>query len=419
MLINQKSGPILPGRTIGMLGGGQLGRMFALAAKKMGYRIHVFSPDADSPAGQVADVEVQASLDDIDAVTSFAKETDVITLESENIPRETVLAAARHAPVNPGVETLETTQDRILEKSFLRRCGVPVADFRQVANAKELQSACKDYPNAVLKTARFGYDGKGQVRMDGSLDAKTAWDNLGTERAIIEQFVDFDCEFSVVAARTAGGLFSCFPLIRNTHRHHILDVSVSPSGMGEKLAEEATSITREVMEQLKTVGVICIEFFLASSGRIFVNEIAPRPHNSGHLTIEGNLTSQFEQQVRAVCGLNLGLSRTVMPAAMVNLLGDCWQSGTPQWNAALSLPNVKLHLYGKAEARPGRKMGHLTALAATPDRAVEHAIAARTLLNLKSRAARKRSGGDALSISKSFREGGHEDLQKCAVDSSS
>jgi 5-(carboxyamino)imidazole ribonucleotide synthase len=371
---------IEPGATIGVLGSGQLGRMFAIAAKQMGYRVHVFSPSHDSPAGQVADVEIQAPYGDLEAVERFAKQVDVITLEFENVPVETINVAAKFAPVRPGAKVLEATQNRIKEKTFLRDNGLPVGDFKPVRSLDELKSACENFLPAVLKTTTLGYDGKGQTVIRQPDEIESAWNQLNTSEAILEEFIDFEFEFSVIGARNMAGLFAAFQPIENEHRNHILDVSLSPSRLAKNLATEATKIVYDVMEQLDAVGVLCVEFFMARDGRILVNEIAPRPHNSGHLTIDAHETSQFEQQVRAVCGLMLGSTRQLKPAAMVNLLGDCWGSGQPKWTMGLSLPTTKLHLYGKSVAKPGRKMGHVTALGDTTHQAVEHAQAARKLL---------------------------------------
>jgi 5-(carboxyamino)imidazole ribonucleotide synthase len=362
--------------------------MFAIAARRLGYRVHVFSPQADSPAGQVADVEFQADYLDLDAVARFARETDVVTLEFENVPLETLNAAARHALVRPGHEVLQTAQDRIREKKFLQRAGLPVARFQAITSLEELQAVEDELVPGVLKTATDGYDGKGQYMVRDRADLITAWQTLGTARAVLEELVDFNCELSVVSARTENGRFQAFPPIRNCHRNHILDISVSPSGLGERLEKEAMEIAREVMEQLQAVGVLCVEFFLRSDGQLLVNEIAPRPHNSGHLTIDAHSTCQFEQQVRAVCGLPLGSTRQRQAAAMVNLLGDCWQSGEPAWDQCLDFPDLRLHLYGKAEPRPGRKMGHLVALADSAEQAVLQGVAARRLLRQEMKAGR-------------------------------
>lgn len=356
------SSPILPGSTLGVLGSGQLGRMFAISARQMGYRVHTFSPDRDTPAGQVSDQEVIASFDDLDAVRKFAKGVSVVTFEFENVPAATAAAAAEFAPVRPGGEVLHTTQHRLREKEFLAKHGFPVTPFRAVRTVEDVRAAVKDLgAAAVLKTASFGYDGKGQSKVRTPAEAEAAV-GAGNVDRIYEAFVDFDHEVSVVAARGLDGSFAHWGVIENTHVNHILDLSVSPANVPPDVAREAVEITRGILDQLDVVGVLCVEFFLTASGKLLVNELAPRPHNSGHLTIDASTTSQFEQQLRAVCGLPLGSTNLHRTAAMAQLLGDLWEAGEPNWAAACAIPDVKLHLYGKAEPRVGRKMGHLTAL---------------------------------------------------------
>jgi 5-(carboxyamino)imidazole ribonucleotide synthase len=373
--------PILPGATIGVLGSGQLGRMFAIAARRMGYRVHTFSPDSDTPTGQVADYEVEASYDDLDAVRRFARGVSVVTFEFENVLAATVEAAAEFAPVRPGGAVLHTTQHRLREKTFLSKHGFPVTPFRRVTSADELRAALGELGcPAVLKTAGFGYDGKGQSKITSPDDSERALAALGGQEAVLEAFVDFECEVSVVAARGADGAFAHYGVTANEHRNHILDVSVAPAAVAPEVTREAVEIARGVLESLDVVGVMCVEFFLTRSGKLLVNELAPRPHNSGHFTFDACVTSQFEQQLRAVCGLPLGSTELLRPAAMANLLGDLWAGGEPDWAAACAFPEVKLHLYGKLEARRGRKMGHLTALAAGGEEAARLARAARAAL---------------------------------------
>ncbi len=374
------SNMIKPGSTIGVLGSGQLGRMFAIAARRMGYRVHVLSPDDDTPTGQVADVEIQSPYDDLDAVKSFAKHVDVVTFEFENIPFKTIDVAERYAPVRPAGSVLYTTQQRRREKTFLHNVGLPVTPFQVIRSPEELRAISDSRFPAVLKTTAWGYDGKGQVAVQSSNDLASAWRSLDTDEAVLEEFVDFEHELSIVAARDSVGNFVSYGPILNIHRNHILDVSVTPWRFPREVTVEAVDIARQVMNRLEVVGVLCVEFFLASDGRLLINELAPRPHNSGHLTVDGHVTCQFEQQVRAVCGLPLGSTGQLRPAAMANLLGDCWQSGAPLWQQAVSHPNVKLHLYGKQKALPGRKMGHLTAMADTSEEAMEIVTQARTAL---------------------------------------
>ncbi len=373
--------PVLPGATIGVLGAGQLGRMFAIAARRMGYRVHTFSPDTDTPTGQVADVEVTAPYEDLDAVRAFARAVSVVTFEFENVPAETAAAAAERAPVRPGGHVLHATQQRLREKAFLAGAGLPLAPFAPVRSFAELEEAIDRLGTpAVLKQAAWGYDGKGQVWVDHPEEADAAWAVVGETESVLEAAVSFEKEVSVVAARGADGAFAHFGVIENEHREQILDVSVSPAELPERLAAEAVEVARAVMEALDVVGVLCVELFVTTDGRLLVNELAPRPHNSGHLTFDACLTSQFEQQLRAVCGLPLGATERLRPAAMANLLGGLWRDAEPDWAAACAFPDVKVHLYGKSEARPGRKMGHLVAMAPTAHLARQRVLAAREAL---------------------------------------
>jgi 5-(carboxyamino)imidazole ribonucleotide synthase len=358
--------PILPGATIGVLGSGQLGRMFAIAARRMGYRVHTLSPEFDTPTGQISDVEINAPYDDLDAVRDFARNVAAVTFEFENVPAATAAAAAEQSPVRPAGEILHVTQHRLREKTFLSTHGFPVTNFVAVRTRAELDDAiAKVGLPAILKTAGFGYDGKGQFRLTRAGDADAAWVGVGGQEAVLEAMVDFEFEMSVVAVRGESGEFNHYGAIRNDHVAGILDVSVAPGTVDAALEKEAVDIARGVMEQLDVVGVLCTEFFLGRNGKLLINELAPRPHNSGHLTIDACVTSQFEQQLRAVCGLPLGSTYRARPSAMANLLGDLWSGGDPDWNAALEIPDARLHLYGKAQARPGRKMGHITAGADT------------------------------------------------------
>lgn len=386
---------ILPGATVGVLGGGQLGRMLALAARAMGYRVRVYSPEAGGPAGQVADREHAGAYDDLDAVREFARAVDVVTFEFENVAAEAAAAAAEHAPVRPAGRVLHVCQNRLREKGFLAGAGFPVAPFRAVRSPAELRAALDELTGsslrgarAVLKTSGWGYDGKGQEVLGPAADAAEAWLRLaGSEaslrldpEAILEAFVDFEREISVVAARALDGSMATYGPIANDHRRHVLDVSVAPAPVAPVLAAEARDLAEAVLHELDVVGVLCVEMFVTREGRLLINELAPRPHNSGHYTIDACVTSQFEQQLRAVCGLPLGSTAQHRPAAMANLLGDLWAGGEPDWAAALALPDVKLHLYGKAEPRPGRKMGHLTALAGDGETARRKVLAARAAL---------------------------------------
>ena len=370
--------PILPGATLGMLGSGQLGRMFTIAARRLGYRVHVLSPDSDTPTGQVADNEIRADYLDLDRVAEFARSVSVVSFEFENVPAETTEVCLKYCPVRPAGSVLFTSQNRLREKTFLRDAGLPVTPFIAVRSAQELSAALQQHGvPAVLKTADWGYDGKGQVVVRSLQDAASAWATLDVPQAILEKFIDFECELSIVAARGLDGQFVSYGPMGNSHSNHILDVSICPAVIPSAVATEAVEISRAVLEKLDVIGVMCVEFFLTKSGQLLINETAPRPHNSGHLTIDAHVTCQFEQQVRAICGLPLGSSELRCPSAMANLLGDVWQGGEPDWISALSHPNLKLHLYGKQEARVGRKMGHLTVLSASVEEAERTARAAR------------------------------------------
>ncbi len=373
--------PILPGSTIGVLGSGQLGRMFTMAARRLGYRVHVLSPDTDTPTGQVADVEVVAPYEDLDAVAAFARGVDVVTFEFENVPAETTDAASAIVPVRPSGLVLHISQQRAREKGYLEDKGFPVTPFAWLRQPEDLESAlvAVGLP-AILKTASFGYDGKGQVLVETPEAARDAWRAMGFAQAVLERFIQFDREVSVIAARGLEGWVVTYPVIENTHVKHILDTSVLPARVESDIDVRAREIARGILETLDVIGVLCVEFFVTMDGELLVNEIAPRPHNSGHLTIDACMTSQFEQQLRAICGLPPGSVDQFRPAAMANLLGDLWAAGEPDWMAACLLPHVRLHLYGKAAARPGRKMGHITALAATADEAHRMAIQARAAL---------------------------------------
>jgi 5-(carboxyamino)imidazole ribonucleotide synthase len=372
---------ISPGAALGVLGSGQLGRMFTIAARRMGYRVHTFSPDEDTPTGQVADVEVTADYDDLDALRAFASQVDVVTLEFENVPTEALEAIEAVTPVRPSGAALHTTQQRAREKTFLAVCGFPTALFARAATLDELwEAVARVGTPAIIKTAAFGYDGKGQHRVTTQADVEHIWTAIGRQEAIVERFVDLQTEISIVAARGLDGAMAEYPAFENRHRNHILDLTTAPAAVAPAIASQAREITRAILAELHYVGVLCVEFFVSTDGQLLVNEIAPRPHNSGHFSFDACVTSQFEQQVRAVCGLPLGATTQMRPAAMVNLLGDLWVNGEPDWAGALAFGDVKLHLYGKADPRVGRKMGHLTALAATADEAVEKALSARAVL---------------------------------------
>jgi 5-(carboxyamino)imidazole ribonucleotide synthase len=356
--------------------------MFALAARKMGYRVHALDPGEDCPAGQVADMEVRADYDDAAAAKEMAKGVAVMTVEFENIAAATLEAVAEVCPMHPGAFVLHTVQHRLREKRFLESHGFPVTPFREINTEADLREAAAALGlPAVLKTAAFGYDGKGQQKLDPAIDLAAAFTALKRTQGILEAFAPFEREVSVIAARSSTGETCAWDVAENAHANHILDTTIFPARIPSAVAEEAKRLAQAIAEALGMVGVLCVEFFLMPGGRLLVNEIAPRPHNSGHATIDACVTSQFEQQVRAVCGLPLGDTRLHRPAAMANLLGDVWPaSGEPAWERLLAFPDVKLHLYGKTEARKGRKMGHLTTLADTPEKALERVVAARAAL---------------------------------------
>ena len=373
--------PILPGSTIGVLGGGQLGRMFAIAARRLGYRVHTLSPEFDTPAGQVSDIEVTAPYEDLDAVRAFAERVDVVTFEFENVPVATAEAAGMVAPVRPAGSVLHVAQHRIREKTFLQTAGLSVTAFRVIRSLQDLNCAVAEIGcPAILKTADFGYDGKGQAVITTPANAANAWKAIGGSAAVVEAFVDFECELSVVAARSVTGEFAHYGLQENHHRNHILDFTVAPARVPERVFGDAVEMARAVLEKLDVVGVLCVEFFLTRDGKLLINELAPRPHNSGHFTVDACVTSQFEQQLRAICGLPLGSARQHRPAAMANLLGDLWSCGEPDWFALCARPDVKVHLYGKLKPRPGRKMGHLCAMADQPEAALTAVLEGRECL---------------------------------------
>jgi 5-(carboxyamino)imidazole ribonucleotide synthase len=371
----------LPGATIGLMGSGQLGRMFAIAARRMGYRVHVYSPDTDTPAGQFSDREVTGAYEDEKAVRAFARELDLLTFEFENIPRQTIEWCAAECEVRPAGSILHTAQNRLREKGFLWGAGIPVAAYRAIRSEPELGRALEEIGTpAILKSAAFGYDGKGQRLIADGSPLDQIWRERPGEELILERAIDFEKEVSVIVARGLDGSVATFPLCENLHRDHILDITIVPARVSPAVETSAAELARTIAEKMELVGLLAVEMFLQRDESLLVNELAPRPHNSGHWTIEGCATSQFEQHVRAVCGLPLGSTSVIQPSAMANLLGDLWTDGEPNWAAALEVGAVRLHLYGKHQPRPRRKMGHLTALASTADAAVAAVIKARDAL---------------------------------------
>ena len=372
----QTISPILPGSTLGILGSGQLGRMTAMAAKAMGYRVVVMGAAPDDPAAQVADEFVRGELGNPDDVLRLAQEADVVTPEIENIDPAGVEALEAVRPVRPGAHVLAVAQDRRREKESMERIGVPVAPFRPVGSLKELEDALAVLGcPCILKTTRGGYDGRGQVRIERPEEAGPAFRSLGEGRVglLVEAVVPFVKEVSVVVARTPDGRTEAFPVAENEHRNGILHRTIAPARIDPAVAAEARALAGRVAEALGVVGLLAVEMFLDGSGRLLVNELAPRPHNSGHYTLDACVTSQFEQNVRAVCGLALGSPEQFRPAVMLNILGEHLPAVMEHYTNLLMDPYVKIHLYGKAEARKGRKMGHLLVTGAAVGEAVERA----------------------------------------------
>ncbi|MBL9202241.1 MAG: 5-(carboxyamino)imidazole ribonucleotide synthase [Opitutaceae bacterium] len=368
---------IPPGKTLGILGGGQLGRMLAQAAQTLGYRVHVFEPAGPCPAGAVANHEVNANYEDTAALTAFARECAVVTYEFENIPSGPLAVVAPLVPLHPRAEVLHITQNRQREKAWLRAHGIPHARYAEALDGDIAPAVAEVGLPCVVKTADFGYDGKGQMKLADAADVERAAAIFRGRRCVVESWVEFACEVSVIVARSAGGEARAFPVAENIHTHHILDFSIVPARVDAAVARTAGQLALAIADQLGVVGLIAVEMFATTAGEVLVNELAPRPHNSGHWSIDGCETSQFEQHVRAVCGLPLGGVAVREPTVMVNILGDAWFAGDvrrePNWGVILAEPRARLHLYGKAEPRPGRKMGHFTVRAATVEAALARA----------------------------------------------
>ncbi|MES2355140.1 MAG: 5-(carboxyamino)imidazole ribonucleotide synthase [Pseudomonadota bacterium] len=366
---------ILPPATLGMLGGGQLGRMFTIAARTMGYRVVVLEPDVHSPAGDIADEHVIAVYEDTAALDNLARDCSAITTEFENAPAGSLSALENRCIVRPAGDSVAIAQDRIREKTFLRGNGFPVGPFAVIDSGNPLPGAARDlhFP-ALLKTARFGYDGKGQAKVFDLAEAQSIHAQWKHVDCVLEEFLPLKCEVSVVLARGADGETCPFPIAENQHRNGILDVSIVPARVSSSVTERAKTLAMQLAEKLNYVGILAVEFFVLDDDTLLINEIAPRPHNSGHYTIDACRTSQFEQQVRTLCGLPLGDPSLHSPVVMVNLLGDVWANGEPDWDTVLRHPRAKLHLYGKRDARPGRKMGHFTVMGDTIEAALANAI---------------------------------------------
>ncbi|GEP41646.1 5-(carboxyamino)imidazole ribonucleotide synthase [Brevifollis gellanilyticus] len=377
---------LLPPSTIGILGGGQLGRMLTLEARRMGYRVAVFTDEKPGcPAGQWADAEYNAAYDDKHALERFLSRVDVVTVEFENIPDACLQAVEAVRPLRPGRKAIHTTQHREREKLFLRDQGIACAPFRIVETLAQLEEAVKELGRpCVIKTAAFGYDGKGQAKVNADTDLAEAWKAFEGHHAVVEQWIPFVAEVSVVGARSVDGRMAVHGVLENQHAHHILDVTIAPARVEVSITDQALELWEAVAEGLDYVGTMAVEMFVTADGKVMVNEIAPRPHNSGHYSIDACVTNQFQQQLRAICGLSLGDPSLHTPAVMINLLGDVWpaEKTPPDWSAVLMHPRAKLHLYGKAEARAKRKMGHITVLGDTVEEALESAQSIKTGLGM-------------------------------------
>lgn len=354
---------IMPGAMLGVLGGGQLGRMFVQAAQQMGYAVTVLDPDPSSPAGRVADAFICAAYDDATALQTLGQNCAAVTTEFENIPAESLRKLTQYCIVSPDADSVSIAQNRVREKQFLADSGFSVASFAVIAQPQDIvtQDVAQFLPG-ILKVSQFGYDGKGQIKVATVAELQAAYEQLNHAVCVLEKFMPLKCEISVVVARGSDNSITTFPVSENQHVNGILDVSIVPARISPLLAKRAQDIACQVAEKLNYHGVLCVEFFVLHDDALLINEIAPRPHNSGHYSIDACITSQFEQQVRTLCGLPLGSTSQLSPAAMVNLLGDVWHNGDPDWNIVLQHASTKLHLYGKSEARPGRKMGHFTVL---------------------------------------------------------
>ena len=377
---------IAPGKTIGVLGGGQLGRMLAQAAQTLGYRVHVYEPQIHCPAGAVANHEVNASYQDADALLDFARGVDVVTYEFENIPAAALAVIAPLVPLHPSAEVLHTTQNRQREKAWLKANGFPHVAYAEALDGDIAPAVAQVGLPCVVKTADFGYDGKGQMKLTTAADLEQAVAIFRGRRCVVEAWCEFSCELSVIVARSTTGETRAFPVSENIHTHHILDFSIVPARVPTAVAAAAEALAARIAEKIGVVGLLAVELFLTTAGELVVNELAPRPHNSGHWSLDGGETSQFEQHVRAVCGLPLGAVAVREPTVMVNILGDAWKwadgkvVGAPRWAAILAAHRAKLHLYGKAEPRPGRKMGHFTVRAADVATALAQAQALKAQL---------------------------------------
>jgi len=374
------SAHILPNAMLGILGGGQLGRMFTMSARAMGYRVSVLDPDAESPAGGLADVHLRAAYDDSEALCTLTQTCAAVTTEFENVPAESMRYLEKHVRVSPSAESVAIAQDRIREKRYISGVGLKVAPFLAIEAEADLGQNLGDHLPGILKIARLGYDGKGQFRVKTAQTAQDAFASVGGKPCVLERMLNLKTEISVIVTRTGPGEAVCFPVAENQHESGILDISIVPARVDEAIAERARQMAVHLAEAMDYVGVLAVEFFVLEDGELLINEIAPRPHNSGHFTLDATLFSQFDQQVRAMCGLPPGDTRLLSPVVMVNLLGDIWRDDEPAWDKLLSQPNVHLHLYGKKSARIGRKMGHFNVLAEDVEIALAQALELKRML---------------------------------------
>ena len=371
---------ILPNAMLGILGGGQLGRMFTMAARAMGYRVTVLDPDPDSPAGGLADVHICSKYDDPGALQMLVDTCAAVTTEFENVPAESMRFLQSRMRVSPSAKCVSIAQDRIKEKRYISNAGLGVAPFLAIEKADDLAQDMSGHLPGILKIARLGYDGKGQIRVQTGDEVKAAWQQMGSKPCVLEQMLDLQTEISVIVTRSSADEVNTFPVAENQHESGILDISIVPARVPEAIAEQARQMALQLAQALDYIGVLAVEFFVLQDNSLLINEIAPRPHNSGRYTIDACLTSQFEQQVRAMCALPPGDTHLLSPVAMVNLLGDIWRDDEPAWDKLLSEPHAKLHLYGKKEARIGRKMGHFNVLADNADSALQQAVALKDAL---------------------------------------
>ena len=371
---------ILPDAMLGIIGGGQLGRMFTMAARSMGYRVTVLEPDRKCPAGSLADIHLCAAYDDLDALDQLAKTCVAVTTEFENVPAACLQRLAEQVKVSPAAEAVSIAQDRIQEKAYIRKAGLAVAPYVPIQSAEDLQQPLDSFLPGILKLARLGYDGKGQIRVKTADEVEQAFKELGQKPCVLERMLALKSEVSVIVARTGPGEVTTFPVAENQHEAGILDISIVPARVAASVSTEARRMALHLADAMNYVGVLAVEFFVLDGGELVINEIAPRPHNSGHYTLDATMTSQFEQQVRTLCGLPPGDTRLLSPVVMVNLLGDIWRDDRPAWDRLLSQPNVMLHLYGKKSARIGRKMGHFNVLAESEESALQQANALKEAL---------------------------------------